>query len=382
MINIFYIGESDFSRKVASSVRIINNCRALRMNGHITATIIGYSDFPIIYEDELVIMNVKRGKSWIGKLFCYLFRSFYFIQLINKIRVKNEGKDVIIYYGTSTRILLPLFYYCKLKKIKLVVDVVEWYEYSNLPFGRYGPIAWDVHFCLTQLIPRCDGAIVISSYLQRYFNNRGMKTIRIPVLINPNYKDISTEVNPQFDPKYLNLIYAGTPEKKDLLLTIIEAVEQLSSKGLFIRFHLLGPTQQQLLKIVSKTLSDAIVCYGRIPQEKVYLYLQQADFSVLLRPNMRYAHAGFPTKFVESLNAGLPVIANFTSDLELYLKDGYNGFVVDEISVDALVRKIQYVRTLNRDAFRQLKQNARESAMNNFDFKNYSEDLERYMLKV
>ena len=39
--------------------------------------------------------------------------------------------------------------------------------------------------------------------------------------------------------------------------------------------------------------------------------------------------AGFPTKVVESMSLGVPVITTNTSDLAKYVIDGVNGYIVD-----------------------------------------------------
>ena len=49
---------------------------------------------------------------------------------------------------------------------------------------------------------------------------------------------------------------------------------------------------------------------------------------MFLRDDNRVTKAGFPTKFVESISAGVPVITNKTSDLEYHLKNGENGFLL------------------------------------------------------
>jgi glycosyltransferase involved in cell wall biosynthesis len=379
MSSIFYVGEFDFNRKVAAAVRIMNNCKAIQAYGNLNIKIVGYSDIPTMQQDGLPILNVPRGENMLQKLFYYLFRSFFIIRLVNKNGTKNS---IIIYYGESTRILLPIYIYCQLKRIKLLVDVVEWYDYASLPYGKYGPLALDVHICLTRLIPRCDGVIAISSYLTHYFKNRGLKTITVPIIVDTFKDENEPAYNLGFEPNYLNLIYAGFPGQKDFVLNVVNAVEKLSSEGLRVKFHLLGPTQTQLEALSIKSYSDAIVCYGKVPQERVPSYLKQADFSVLLRPDKRYAHAGFPTKFVESLNAGLPVIANYTSDLALYLKDGYNGFVVENCSTDALVEKISYIISLDKSVFAELKVRAKQTAIENFDYRLYSKPLSEFLSNI
>lgn len=379
MFNLTYVGEFDFNRKTASTERIINNCKAIQAFDNFKINIIGYSDIPHFIVDELPIFNVKRGIHKASKLFYYLLRPFYIIRLLNKT---NKEHDIIIYYGTSTRFLLPLLVYCKINKIKLIADIVEWYDYSHLPFGKYGPIAFENYLCLTKLAPKCDGVIAISSYLEKYFLNKCMQTIRVPVLVDTKRENEGLTIIPKFDQNFLNLIYAGFPGKKDLVANIIEAVEQLNCDGKMVKLHLLGLTKPQVQELIHNNISDAIICYGRISQNDVPKYLKLADFSILLRPDKRYAHAGFPTKFVESLNAGLPVIANYTSDLPLYLIDGYNGFVVEDFSINALISKIKSILSLEKNKFSQLKVNAYRTVVENFDYRIYTDKLGKFITTV
>ena len=70
---------------------------------------------------------------------------------------------------------------------------------------------------------------------------------------------------------------------------------------------------------------NMIRCMGRVPRPVVLQTLQETDFTVLIRDaSLRYAKAGFPTKVVESLMSGTPVICNLSSDLDEYLVDGEN----------------------------------------------------------
>lgn len=379
MTEIFYIGEFDFNRKNANAVRIINNCKALLASGNIEIKLIGYSDIPGFYEGDLPVLNVKRGKNVFQKLFFFIFRSLFIIRLLQK----NIGKDgLIIYYGTSARILLPLLVFCKLRRLKLVTDVVEWRDYNHLPLGKFGPVALDVYLCINHLIPKCDGVIAISSYLFNYFKNNGLTAVRIPLLVDTRCQDEESGIIPDFDKNYLNLIYAGFPGQKDLLFNVIDAIERLSAEGVLIKFHLLGPTNEQLRSFSRNGFSDAIICYGKISQDKVPFFLKRADYSVLLRPDKRYANAGFPTKFVESLNSGLPVIANYTSDLAYFLKDGYNGFVVGDCSVHTLMEKIKYILSVDKNTIDQLRINARQTVIDNFDFRLYSNDLSEFISQI
>jgi glycosyltransferase involved in cell wall biosynthesis len=103
-----------------------------------------------------------------------------------------------------------------------------------------------------------------------------------------------------------------------------------------------GVSQQVLDK-----LGNSLKAVGRIPRDGVLKNLEEADFTVLMRsPDQRYAKAGFPTKVVESLSSGTPVICNITSDLGDYIRDGENGIVVDRCSAEAFsIGIISYIYT-------------------------------------
>lgn len=373
--NLFYIVEADFARPNACTNRVLNNIKAITSLHDWDVTIIGYGDVLEMTENNLKIRNVKRGKGFLVKLFYYVFRGI----LVKKLVKKGTKKiDLLIYYGCSSRFLIPLLQYARKNKTKIVVDVAEWYNYSHLPMGRFGLSALDVHHGMTKLIPKCDGAIVISSFLQDFYTIKNLKIIKVPVLIDTRNIGVEKISVKPFDENYFHLIYAGSPGKKDLVMNIIEAVEQLYANGLAILLHILGPTQKELELKTNRLFSDAIVFHGKISQQNVSEYLKQADFSVLLRPNERYAQAGFPTKFVESLNAGLPVIANNTSDLALYLKDGYNGFVVPDYSVDALIGVLKVIISIDKVKLGIMKINARQTAVENFDYHIYSNQFHEF----
>jgi glycosyltransferase involved in cell wall biosynthesis len=89
----------------------------------------------------------------------------------------------------------------------------------------------------------------------------------------------------------------------------------------------------------------------------------------LLRPDARYAHAGFPTKVVESFAVGTPVLANLTSDLGRYLVDGRNGLVCDADSADAVVGTLVRALRLSPGQLGALRTEARRTAERSFDYR-------------
>jgi len=96
---------------------------------------------------------------------------------------------------------------------------------------------------------------------------------------------------------------------------------------------------------------------------------------IIRDPEQRYAKAGFPTKFVESLCCSTPVICNLTSDLERYVIDGVNAIVINDINETSLSEKLKELILLPPDQLNQMKNTARNTAIKEFDYHHYSNAL-------
>ncbi|WP_194973850.1 glycosyltransferase [Aquiflexum lacus] len=349
------------------------------MDKNLDIKILGYSNTPHLSLEGFDIINVKRGKRLFEKFFLFLFRGIAFSWLFQK---KQLNPEVLVYYGSSLRILVPLWIYSRAKGIKLVVDIVEWYDYSHLPFGKYGPMAWDVHVSMTFMIPKCDGVIAISTLLEKYYQNKGLPTVRVPILFDKDIASQNQLSEIKLNPNFLNLVYAGFPGKKDLIFNVIDAIRLINSDKKKIEFHILGMNGKELEMTYGKYPGNSVKTYGKQPRSFVNNFLRSADFSVLFRPSKRYAMAGFPTKFVESLSMGLPVLANISSDLGMYLEEGFNGLIAKDHQVDSIILTLKRALELDRESYEKMKVNARASAEIHFNYRNFTKKFSDFFLEI
>ena len=189
---------------------------------------------------------------------------------------------------------------------------------------------------------------------------------------------------PPFDG--VRLIYAGNPAKKDLLEVIFQSVLKSIEDGLKIQFIIVGVSKDQIShysnfqKILS--LPENFIICGKVPQEKVPAYYHSADLSVILRKLNRKNSAGFPTKLVESMMAGCPVITNNTSDISDYIKDGYNGYLISNASAKELQKLLIHVSKLSHKELDQMKTRAKETAKEKFDYSNHIEKMAAFITKI
>lgn len=260
-------------------------------------------------------------------------------------------------------------------RITLIHDSVEWYSACEYKMGCFAPAYILKNYLNTHVINKNYKVIAISSYLNAHFINKGIESIRIPVIMDTNIGFKENRKNSEF----IDIAYAGNPGKKDSLNDVITAFKNsIFDKHLRIRLHLIGITEKQAIetKLITydeiKALNDNLVFYGRVPRSDVIQILRGMNYTVLFRPSKeRYAKAGFPTKVVESMTLGIPVICNYSSDLNLYLHDMNNAIIVNNNTIEGISDAISRIERIPFQKWKEMSVNARRTAIENFDFRKY-----------
>jgi len=207
------------------------------------------------------------------------------------------------------------------------------------------------------LNPIIKNTIVISKFLKKYYLSKDCNVLLIPPTVdlgNNKWNFIDNKTEDEFSDG-VRLVYAGIPGKKDVLYSVILAIKVLRDQGVNIYLDLIGPSRNDVLRCIegNESLLVGVEKYlnirGRVDQSIVPSLLKEADFSVLLRPPRRSSNAGFSTKLVESMASGVPVIVNLTGDIGDYVRDGVEGIVVDDESVDSFLSGVQKILSLNKE---------------------------------
>lgn len=314
----------------------------------------------------------QNDSSLIKRLENYFGYKLRLKRLIQKY-VSDKKIDYILVVDIPINALFFIKRLAKKNHIRLLHDAVEWYSPEQFKLRQFAP-----SYILKDLnnrffIDKNFVVIAISKYLEEHFKSRGIDTVRIPVIMDVesiNYHKITRK-------EKLVILYAGSPGKKDYLKEIIEGLALLDSKAVDrIDFKILGINKKQLVKecgISESTinkLNKNLTILGRVTKEEVLKNLEETDFTVLLRsPTQRYAKAGFPTKVVESLTNGTPVICNITSDLKDYICDGENGIIVDNCSAEAFAASIKRVLDFTFEKRKSMYEKSRKSAEDYFDYR-------------
>lgn len=306
-------------------------------------------------------------------------------------RLKMLWKDdsvAVFAYQASLPFLVQLRSFCNLHHAVLVADVVEWYDRRHVTWGRYGPFALDSELRMRYMRGRADGVVAISSYLERFYGHQGRPTLRVPALV-----DTSADCwqRPRTEPgvkSSLQLAFVGRAGKKELLVNAIRGLALLGNDARKWQLLMVGPDRAELgLNLgrdanLLERLNGTLRFVDFVSHDEALAHLGLADFSILLRPDLRFAHAGFPTKLVESLAMGVPVICNLTSDIGLYVGDGREGLLIEDSSPEAFAGGLRRAMSLSREQRIVIRENARQRARLSFDYRNWIEPIGEFMRRV
>lgn len=281
--------------------------------------------------------------------------------------------EAVILYSGYTPYILQLRGWCRSAGVPLIFDAVEWYTAAS-PLGFVtSPYLWQTEIAMRWLLPHLDGVIAISRWLEDHYGHADLPVVRVP----PTLDVRETPEGQGGAGDRLTLVYAGTPGRKDLLGSLLAAVRLVDPAGERLRLEVYGPSADDLARYGVTDLPASITAHGAVPQATAMAGVAAADFSVLLRRPDKVATAGFPTKFVESLAVGTPVIATLTSDLADYLVDGENGLVCADTTPATVARALERALTLTARQKATLREAARHTAETGFDYRRHTDSLRR-----
>ncbi len=374
-MKILLVSVGFYPDKDAGSTRITFFAKMLKNIGH-NPVVVGYNKFDNYKVETIDSVDYISLKP----------RMRNFKQSIKEILEKGIiNPDIIWIYWAPLTSFIYLKKYAKINNKMLIHDSVEFFSSKSIK-QRLSYSFIENNFINKYVLDRNFRIISISSYLQEYYGRKNIKTIRIPVLMDVK-KMNSTK-------KYINddkihLLYAGSPShsknsSKDDLKTILESLRCLPSDiSCKFKVTIIGINNDQVKNYYDIELNNEnldIEALGRISRNEVIEALSHAHFTILLRDaKSRNSKAGFPTKVVESLSTGTPIICNLSSDLGMYLENDKNSIIVEDNTIESFKKGLEKAATLNQYEIEKMSINALESAENYFDFRLYEKQLKEFL---
>lgn len=369
---IIYYGPFQLPDKNAAAHRVINNAKLLKELGYETVFFGCNGDATCQIEETRFetsgfdCYEIKCNSS-LEKI-----KEFSKIDYIKKIHNKYANVVAIIAYDLYAPALAKIKKYCQKNRIAIIADTDEWFGANGNTLIEKVIRMVDSEWRMRLLQPNVDGVIAISKFLSAYYKEK-VTTVQIPPLVDKSdlkWKRDSNEVTP-----YLTITYSGSPGKnKDRLDLIIKhlAVIKLDYK---LILNIVGITKQQFIENypdMEGCLTNSkteITFWGRLSHLDSINIVKQSDFFVFLRNQNKASLAGFPTKFVESISLGVPILTNKTSNIDEFFADGKTGYWIDvndnQCFYNVLNKDIEYLKSMKTNINSDL-----------FDYHNYIDQMQ------
>lgn len=343
-MRVAYLGNFPFPGATAATHRVRGVAEALAIAGHEVTIVPLVEGEPTDGESAHVDTSIAR-RAVSGTMTNAAELLLGGRRAVAWLRGHRHDFDVALVYGTPAALLARYAWAVRRDRAALpplMLDVVEWYDYSSRPGGRFGPFALEHSVAMNFIATRADSVMCISTFLAEHFAEHGRPVAVVPPLFGtaPTPPAVWTGL----DPGRTQIGYAGSPGAKDGsgLANLVAAAAVLpDSLRSRVQVQIAGLTEAQGSALLRSQLrgfehdvSDIVRWHGRLPASGAQALVAACDFTYLQRPRARYAMAGFPTKVVESLVLGTPVIVNATSDLATYVTDGENGVLMDQPDLD------------------------------------------------
>lgn len=336
---IAYVGPVPYPSNRADAQRMHGISLALRAAGHTVLIGSGAASAETANQDEkkdvTFLEEIPRGTEnrvlRVAKGLLWGRKTMHWLESL------NPQPQLIIVYGNHLGYIARLLRLRRKTGIPIVADLTEWYESAHLAGGTFGPASLLQYVSMNHLAPRFNGVIVISRFLEEHFTRMGTPALRVPPLF-----DVQDAVKNRDTVEKVSICYAGSPGAKDAttienLLLMPDLLDGLQTP---VIIDIVGIDQPQQMSPSDSASPITLRFHGRVDLETAREFVSSASATVLQRPNRRYARAGFPSKTIESLLLGTPVLANPVGEIASCL-DESNGIILTDESANALAEGVR-----------------------------------------
>lgn len=313
-----------------------------------------------------------------------------FLRAVNSLLNRNES-DKVIYLYPSTFVFRDFIYlvcFKYLKGIKFFCEINELRSAiafsSSPPHGIISGLIYYLKSVKDYMVYRLnelqvglyDGIIVISTGLKDYFSGSARRITRIPILCDADQIDLRKEPA-RFDGPVFKICFAGyiKAEKEgfDLLFDALSSVNVIQPVELYLYGIFSDEDERKISEYKTRYgLSDRIFYMGNIDPEKLQNEFNNYHLLILPRPLNRRTRFGFSTKLSEYLVSGRPVLLTEVSDNALFIRDGYNGFIIPPGDVAAMSGKLMDIIGHYNELVPGIISNAYKTVREELDYRNFT----------
>ncbi|MBD3189761.1 MAG: glycosyltransferase [Candidatus Heimdallarchaeota archaeon] len=327
---------------------------------------------------EGILPTLKKSKLYFGLIpFLIISQFFKTIKYIKKYNIDNVNSHWLVPSGLIGAIVQKLYR----KRNYVTVHAAGLYLLARIPFGK--KIANFIYKNSTKILIVSNFGKekfyeLISKPDKKTFDNK-VKVIPMGVYIKSFLK---VEEKIPLDKNKFHILFLGRIVEKKGLKYAIEAINRIEEGN--IKFHICGsgPLKSELEKQVKKlNLEKKITFYGRISEEKKVKFFNSVN--VLLVPSIETARGdkeGLPVVILESLVAGLPIIASDVGGIKDGVINNYTGKLIKQKNISEIINAIKELKN-DKEMLNKMRDNCIKHSKN-FDWTIIADKYIREMISL
>ncbi len=332
--------------------------------------------FSYSFWEELKIIKynykLKLTRNMVRSILITYIQADNFNQLLKKFLKSNR-----IPFNRST-----FYTYC-CNEFSLGVGMLRKHNKIAGAFSRLQ--SWDFYFenapnhylpLRSKMIRNLDTVFPVSEYVSNFVSMKLPKVNCEKLMVN--YLGVEKARDPDYSPKgktlkILTLTFLNKIKRIDLL---VAALEQL--KDFQVEWHHIGEGDDYL-DIKKYTFNRLFnkenikyVIHGDFPKSKVYNYLHDERFDVLLNTS---SHEGVPVSMMEAMSFSIPVIGTNVGGVSEIIHHEKNGYLLSaNPNPQEIIAALTRLYHLSPEAYIDMRKNAYQTWDNKFNADhNYSE---------
>ncbi len=265
-------------------------------------------------------------------------------------RLRKRGLTNLFLYQPTFYDGLFYWLYARMTGLGLVAD------YCDLSFVEHDRIrmsparrlwALNYRWGMTWIPKRLDTVFVISGYLERWMTPRidGGRIVRLPPVVDAD--SFAVEPPPGYAEAHCGagqgavVLYAGSFFDNEGVPTLLRAAKDVLVTAPDTRFVIAGGHPAEAARALAELagslgITDAVIFTGVLPSLEMPYLFRCADILVAPKARNVLNEAGVPTKLVEYLASGRPVVASAVGDIPLIVEDETDGVLVPPDDPEAL----------------------------------------------
>jgi len=275
------------------------------------------------------------------------------------IQVRDKVFAGVLGLVRARRLKLPFFFWMSFPMSEGFIEIAR-REGLSLGLTRWAFMSIKGHLgkrlIYRFLLPQCDHVFVQSERMADDLVRHGIRRDRMTVVpMGVDLRELVTEGDgadgmPQEIVGSPVIGYLGSLDRARGLEFLLEALVRVRDRFPDASLLFIGDATEDVdrrwlkAKAEEFNLGGAIVWTGWLPRGNAWEYLRHADIAVSLVPRGELFDVSSPTKVVEYLALGLPVVANDLPDQQEVLSESGAGFSVESKVpefADAIVRILQ-----------------------------------------